>query len=40
MTKKCHGEICKAYRVADDQKIVWNQDGDDDPNNSDNQLIK
>ena len=42
-TKKCHGKICKVYGVSDDWKNPWNQDGkdgDDDPNNSDNLLIK
>ena len=42
-TKKCHGEICKVCNVMDDQKITWNHDrkeGDDDPNNLDNLLIK
>ena len=42
-TKKCHGEICNAYGMSDDQKIAWNQDGkdsDDYPNNSDNLLVK
>ena len=41
--KKCHGEICKVYKVKDDQKITWNhdrKDGEDDPNISDNLLIK
>ena len=42
-TRKCHGEICKAYKVSDDQKIAWNhdrKDSDDDLSNSDNLLIK
>ena len=42
-TKKCHAEICKAYKVSDDQKIAWNcdgKDGDDDPDNLDNLPIK
>ena len=41
--KKCHGEICKVYKVKDDQKITWNpnrKDGNHDPNNLDNLLIK
>ena len=25
--KKFHAEICKTYRVLDDQEIAWNQDG-------------
>ena len=42
-TKKCHGEICKVFKIKDDWKIMWNHDGkegEDDPNNSDNLLIK
>ena len=41
--KKCHGEICKVYKVKDDQKITWNYDGEDgehDLNNLDNLPIK
>ena len=41
--KKCHAEICEAYKVLDDQKIAWNhdgKDGDDDLNNLDNLLIR
>ena len=36
--KKCHGEICKVYKVLDDWKITWNN-GDDNLNNSDNLLF-
>ena len=42
-TKKCHGEICKVYKVSDDWKITWNHDGkegDDNLNDSANLLIK
>ena len=42
-TKKCHDEICKVYKVKDDWKIAWNHDGkegEDNPNNLDNLLIK
>ena len=39
-TKKCYAEICKAYKVSDDQMNHDGKDGDDDPNNLDNILIE
>ena len=39
-TKKCHAEICKAYKVSDDQMNHDGKDGDDDPNNLENILIE
>ena len=42
-TKKCHGEICKVYKMKDDWKTDRNHDGkegDDNPNNSDSVPIK